>query len=76
MNILNYFKVTMNELESEHFADQMAEDEWPNKETNPESKNFNLTVDAEIDSRPPSFKYIGATSYDVTDDAIIKTSHK
>merc|ERR1712080_102553 len=67
-------KVTMNELESEQFANQMAEDEWPDNETNPESSKFNLTVDAEIDSRPPSFKYIGATSFDVTDDAIIKTS--
>ena len=64
----------MNELENEQFANQLADDEWPDKETNPESSKFNLTVDAEIDSRPPSFKYIGATSFDVTDDAIIKTS--
>ena len=66
-------KVTMNELESEQFANQMAEDEWPNNETNPELSKFNLSVDAEVDSRPPSFKYIGATSYDIQDNNIIKT---
>ena len=66
-------KVTMNELESEQFANQMAEDDWPNNETNPELSKFNLSVDAEVDSRPPSFKYIGATSYDIQDNNIIKT---
>jgi len=66
-------KVTMNELESEQFANQMADDEWPNNETNPELSKFNLSVDAEVDSRPPSFKYIGATSYDIQDNNIIKT---
>ena len=66
-------KVTMNELESEQFANQIAEDDWPNNETNPELSKFNLSVDAEVDSRPPSFKYIGATSYDIQDNNIIKT---
>ena len=65
--------LTMNDLESEQFANQMADDEWPNNETNPELSKFNLSVDAEVDSRPPSFKYIGATSYDVQDNNIIKT---
>ena len=65
-------KVTMNELESEQFVNQMAEDEWPNNETNPDLSKY-LSVDAEIDSRPPSFKYIGATSYDIQDNNIIKT---
>ena len=67
-------KVTMNELESEQFANQMADDEFIlSNETNPELSKFNLSVDAEIDSRPPSFKYIGATSYDIQDNNIIKT---
>ena len=66
-------KVTMNELESEQFANQMADDEFIlSNETNPELSKFNLSVDAEIDSRPPSFKYIGATSYDIQDNNIIK----
>ena len=65
-------KVTMKELESEQFVNQMAEDEWPNNETNPDLSKF-LSVDAEIDSRPPSFKYVGATSYDIRDNNIIKT---
>ena len=71
-------KVSMNQLESERFADQMAEEDWmPDNEQNDafESTKFNLTVDAaEVDSRPSSFKYIGATSYDVNEDTIIKTS--